>query len=275
LGEPVFAFSLFALAVVSADSAPKKPEPTGSLQGLISSDDYPAEALARNEEGSVWFILQVNESGGIADCVIEQSSGSPSLDAQTCRLMWLRAKFKPARDKNGKPIPSQTEAKVTWRIEGAPDPSEAWEKHGIINVVQGKPKTCRVEVRGALDEKSRDVVPCPADIPAIPKQLLAMPNASGTYVVEQQFTLGAEPKTAMTGQDRLVGRQVARLEIDAAGSLSSCQIIESAGELGLGSPGVCQTVSRRYVPKKSAAGTNGAFTAYYALAEYVQSSAAH
>lgn len=69
----------------------------GSVQGLIREDDYPSEAIRKNEEGTVGVEITVDERGGVADCVVYQSSGSAALDTQTCRLMWLRARFVPAR----------------------------------------------------------------------------------------------------------------------------------------------------------------------------------
>ena len=45
---------------------------TGSLQGLISSDDYPPSALDNNEQGSVQVSLTVGPSGRVTGCSVRR-----------------------------------------------------------------------------------------------------------------------------------------------------------------------------------------------------------
>ena len=87
----------------------------GSLQGLISSDDYPASALDNNEQGTVTVMLTVGPSGRVTGC--SPSGGPSSLQQATCRLLTSRARFSPAQDANGAPTTSSYgPTRITWRI---------------------------------------------------------------------------------------------------------------------------------------------------------------
>lgn len=88
---------------------------TGSLQGLISGDDYPPSALDNNEQGSVQVSLTIGPNGRVTGC---SSSGgaSATLKAATCRLLTARARFSPAQDASGNPTTSTYSQTITWRI---------------------------------------------------------------------------------------------------------------------------------------------------------------
>ena len=86
------------------------------LQSLISAADYPASALAGRDEGQPQFRLAVGPDGRVAGCVVLVSSGSPALDDATCRIMRSRARFSPARDLSGRPVPDEVFGAVAWRL---------------------------------------------------------------------------------------------------------------------------------------------------------------
>jgi protein TonB len=88
---------------------------TGSLQGLISSDDYPPSALDNNEQGSVQVALTIGPSGRVAGCS-PSGSASATLKSATCRLLTSRARFSPAQDANGNPMTSSYSQTIVWRI---------------------------------------------------------------------------------------------------------------------------------------------------------------
>ena len=97
--------------------APRQTEPkslVGSLQGLITSEDYPPSALDNNEQGTVSVSLTVGPSGRVTGC--SPSGGPSSLQQATCRLLTSRARFSPAQDGSGNPVTSSTSARITWRI---------------------------------------------------------------------------------------------------------------------------------------------------------------
>ena len=88
---------------------------TGSLQGLISSDDYPPSALDNNEQGSVQVTLTIGPSGRVTGCS-PSGSASATLKSATCRLLTSRARFSPAQDANGNPTSSSYSQTIVWRI---------------------------------------------------------------------------------------------------------------------------------------------------------------
>lgn len=97
---------------------PRQAQPkslSGSLQGLITSEDYPPSAMDNNETGSVQVTLTVGPSGRVTGC--SPSGGPRSLQTATCRILTARARFSPAQDGNGNPTSGTTSATITWRLE--------------------------------------------------------------------------------------------------------------------------------------------------------------
>lgn len=86
----------------------------GSVGDLVSSDDYPSEALSRNERGTVVYSVEVTETGRPRDCQIVSSSGSPSLDQTTCRVILERARFIAASDGAGGRKRARTTSQFRW-----------------------------------------------------------------------------------------------------------------------------------------------------------------
>jgi len=93
-------------------------KPMGALSLLVSSDDYPASALAKRDQGEVKFRLTVGPDGRVTNCTIVQSSGSVALDSATCNVMRRRARFTPARDGAGNPIPDTYDSFIRWKLSG-------------------------------------------------------------------------------------------------------------------------------------------------------------
>lgn len=87
-----------------------------NLASYIRPGDYPAEALKNSEQGTVRFRLSVNAKGRVEGCAITASSGSPSLDAASCRIVTTRARFEPAVDSEGKPTSDYIESKLAWTL---------------------------------------------------------------------------------------------------------------------------------------------------------------
>jgi len=89
----------------------------GNLRRLFSWEDYPSEAVAMGEGGSVRIALLVDEVGKVADCSVVETSGVAVLDAQSCAVMKERARFKPAVGKDGKPAKDSFIQRITWRLQ--------------------------------------------------------------------------------------------------------------------------------------------------------------
>lgn len=84
----------------------QKVTPIGHPAQWVSSSDYPKSAQIRGERGMVSFRLTVDEKGLPSGCHIQQSTRPPEFDSAICRAMMKRARFNPALDREGKPVPS-------------------------------------------------------------------------------------------------------------------------------------------------------------------------
>ena len=284
----MFAFTLLALAAtssasaphpllavaVSADAEPAKPQLStpvgGSLTGIFQADDYPADALDLNQQGSVGVLARVDPRGAVSDCTITSSSGSPALDAQTCRIVWLRAKFTPARDPSGKPVASTYEQHIVWSIgeddEGSG--SDPYMVRWVVSEWQNGYPYCRNELSGAAENEAAGPSQCPAYVAGIPASLPESAKTSPTLVLEQRFSVAAPPTVSLAPTDRFIGREVARLDIDGAGRVSSCRVVEAAGIIPPQVSRACLISTKRYERKKDAQGRPVPFTAYYAISLY-------
>jgi len=108
------------------------PPPPGwrSFQALISAPDYPPDARAQRMEGTVEFALGISTTGTVTACRILGSSGSLSLDRQTCSLMRQRVHLPPQRDASGRAVATTINGRVGWqlpyadilRVQTAPPP---------------------------------------------------------------------------------------------------------------------------------------------------------
>lgn len=108
-----------AMACDTAEvSAPARAK--ANLTGLFSDQDYPAAALAAREQGPVGFALDVGANGRVTHCTVTQSSGSASLDDTTCVLLRSRARFTPATDAGGAPVPDRMAGRIDWKLPPAP-----------------------------------------------------------------------------------------------------------------------------------------------------------
>ena len=97
-----------------AGSRERQAEPVHPLVTLLSDADYPAEAIAKREEGRVRFRLSVDAEGRVDGCSILSSSGSAALDTASCQLLGGRARFHPAVDQRGVPVRGSHEGAIRW-----------------------------------------------------------------------------------------------------------------------------------------------------------------
>lgn len=209
-------------------SAKRVSEATANLVSLFSTDDYPREAIRNGEEGTVAVTLTVNAEGKVADCIVEKSSGSPSLDVATCRILWTRAQFTPARDARGKPVPDTVHQRIRWELPKG-NPAELEEEFSRMIVAVNAERAivgCRIERGPAPDAQ---VPPCPADIEIMEDYILSAPDwipfAGREIVFETQQRVGLPDGGAELGErpgefQLLVARL--NLAIDAAGKVKSC-----------------------------------------------------
>ena len=79
-----------------------KRRPQLRLDSWVRYSDYPKDALAQKQGGTVVVRLATDKSGKVTDCAVVLSSGVTSLDDVTCRTALKRAKYKPAIGADGR-----------------------------------------------------------------------------------------------------------------------------------------------------------------------------
>jgi protein TonB len=97
-------FGLLASNAGHAKSLRHAAVPIGGPHSWETRKDYPSRALREQIGGTTSFRLTVGIDGSVSDCEITVSSGHTILDQATCYFARTRARFTPARDRNGKAI---------------------------------------------------------------------------------------------------------------------------------------------------------------------------
>ena len=105
-----------AVPVPVVREAARGATPRGNPGSWIRPDDYPARAMRAGEQGTVRFNLTIGPNGAVTACQIVGSSGSPTLDEATCRLVSRRARFNPAVDSTGAAVDGRYANAVSWRL---------------------------------------------------------------------------------------------------------------------------------------------------------------
>ncbi|MGB3379085.1 MAG: TonB family protein [Allopontixanthobacter sediminis] len=77
------------------------PEPKNVPARWIASDDYPSTALRQKLSGTVRFRLDIDETGSVDGCVIQEAFSDPAFQEVTCKLIKKRARFEPAVGADG------------------------------------------------------------------------------------------------------------------------------------------------------------------------------
>ncbi len=82
--------------------------PTVVQATTLTMRDYPASVRRGWPRGGRVFVaVRVQLDGRATDCKVNRSIGDPAIDAETCRLVQAKVRFRPAVDGNGRPY-------VTW-----------------------------------------------------------------------------------------------------------------------------------------------------------------
>jgi len=84
------------------------------IGGRMSYRDLPEGLLPLGEEAEVEVVFAVNPDGSASQCRVEHSSGYRALDGLACRLIEQRFRFRPAKDRYGRPVRSWVEESHTW-----------------------------------------------------------------------------------------------------------------------------------------------------------------
>lgn len=98
------------------------------IKGKMSEADLPDGLLAPGSEASVGVRYTVNADGSVSNCIAERPSGYPSIDAMACRLIIQRFRFRPARDREGRPVRAIIVETHTWVEERTQTTIGEWER---------------------------------------------------------------------------------------------------------------------------------------------------
>lgn len=138
--------SIVMMGSAQAEAKPRAAVPKGNPGLWVSTDDYPPSALREDGEGITRFTLAIDATGVPLDCSVTQSSGRADLDDTACNLVKERARFEPATDARGKPVPGTYSNSVRWQIpqsRSAPQPGELVAS--LVIEKDGTVSSCTVE----------------------------------------------------------------------------------------------------------------------------------
>lgn len=90
--------------------------PVHPALNYFSSEDYPQQAIRQDEGGTTSVVVLIDEKGKVRDCMIDGTSGVPTLDAMTCVVFRERVKFAPAITNEGEPVRSFMTQRIRWEL---------------------------------------------------------------------------------------------------------------------------------------------------------------
>jgi protein TonB len=122
--------------------------PASNPGSWVRTEDYPAWAVRYDVSGRVGFTVEVGTNGRVTRCDVTRSSGVPDLDAIACEKVTERARFVPARNQFGEPVPGSWATTVVWQLDDgelndAPQPGFL-----VVTMVvepDGRVSDCRIE----------------------------------------------------------------------------------------------------------------------------------
>jgi TonB family protein len=89
-------------------------EPLSNPGSWVHSGDYPAAMLNVGKQALVSFRLSIDAQGTPTACEVQRSYNDKKFDELTCALIVRRARFSPALDAKGQPVPSYYLNTVRW-----------------------------------------------------------------------------------------------------------------------------------------------------------------
>jgi TonB family protein len=121
-------------------SWPRSAFPDAATMAIDPADHYPAEALAKREEGVVRMALDIDAAGKVTGCTVTGSSSSEALDTAACDLMRSEGKFKPALDSAGKPTGAKYATDFRWTL---PPPALGSDEAKLVEALDALPGRVR------------------------------------------------------------------------------------------------------------------------------------
>lgn len=122
--------------------------PPIQVEGGISDNDYPPEAIRANQVGTTTAKFIVSTNGRVPVCEVENSSGWEVLDQKTCELIKERFQYVPAKNRKGRPLAYMLTQRITWRMPAGDHPLAELKPANVeIEFVvspDGRVKSCKV-----------------------------------------------------------------------------------------------------------------------------------
>jgi protein TonB len=84
------------------------------IKGKLYWSDLPKALRQSHRGGDLELTYLVEIDGHVSGCRVTRSSGMPDLDAQTCRLITQRFRFRPSRDASGRAVPAYIIERHGW-----------------------------------------------------------------------------------------------------------------------------------------------------------------
>jgi TonB family protein len=263
--------SLFALILIMLAQPPKegprRATSEGPLQALFTAEDYPARAARRGIEGTVGFRIEVDSTGGATNCQIISTSGNADLDQAACNVILQRARFRPALDHLGRPMPDSLSARIVWRLDGT-SPYWSFEREQMVMTIRwSDPDPVCLETVNGEPMGQMGASECNEMFGPI---MLAVRDGRGAFEVTIVDTLTPSGQSQMSAEAANYGELVWAAEVELAiapnGHVDSCHATSSETDSASAFPfldgaGICQGYDQpdaRFEPVKESTGTRRA-----------------
>jgi TonB family protein len=189
---------------------------------VLTGDDYPQEALEKDEQGTAHIRLTINPEGRVTECAVEKSTGSRSLDATSCRLYAERARYEPVAENEW---PRVVHHQVKWAVftaERGRSRNGWFQRTSFVIRKDGAVLSCLVESSDAADVNCSTPQPFAKETAA--KYVKAVGNPA-KLISEMRYAPegeSPEPPRIRTG----FPLRSAKLVVKSDGSLRSCEVLE-------------------------------------------------
>ncbi len=243
----------------SASAAVPATRAQANLPGLFSTDDYPLKALRNEETGTVTFSVAIDRDGRVTNCTVTESSGSASLDLTTCSIIQRRARFRPARDAQGRAVEDHSTGRIKWALPLNPPMPFVDLRMAMIFTTNaaGEVTKCRIESNAEQPPPAAlcdAVIATGRKVAAELRRRLALNRRE--LVLEQGLRVGGPEAARSVGRgpgETLAMLTALALEVDATGKISRC--IAADGNMnGQGADlGCTDSAKRTFIPLEAAA----------------------
>ena len=217
--------SALALVPLHQAVAAGLPERSGSaragLPALFSADDYPADAISANEQGTVTADLEIAPNGKISRCTVSQSA-SPALDARTCSVLQERASYPPFRDGNGRLVGTRDKVTIRWVLpeRQAEKFADSWLEMSALVPTAG-PNRCTARASGPIPSVSQSQ--CDQFVRSNAGDRPATIAPPFLLTIREEHLVGEGTGQLLKGDQ--VARVLVRMHVDAEGYVSSCSVL--------------------------------------------------